>query len=43
MAQFEKIEFSEEKVEQVFRGLADELGLKAKDVIQPARVAFTDP
>jgi nondiscriminating glutamyl-tRNA synthetase len=41
MAQFEKIEFSEEKVEQVFRGLADELGLKAKDVIQPARVAFT--
>lgn len=41
IVRFRDIEFNEDKVEQVFRGLADELGVKAKDVIQPARVAFT--
>jgi nondiscriminating glutamyl-tRNA synthetase len=41
IVRFRDIEFNEDNVEQVFRGLADELGVKAKDVIQPARVAFT--
>lgn len=41
IVRFRDIEFDEDTVEQVFRGLADELGVKARDVIQPARVAFT--
>lgn len=40
-SRFADIPWDEETVEKVFRGLADELGLKAKDVIQPARVALT--
>ena len=33
--------FIKDKIEEVFRGLASELGIKAKEIIHPARVALT--
>ena len=36
-----RVEFTDEALEKLFRGLSEELGLKLKKIAQPVRVALT--
>ncbi|QJA06094.1 glutamate--tRNA ligase [Thermosulfurimonas marina] len=41
LKELREVEFSDEALEKLFRGLAEEMGLKLKKIAQPVRVALT--